>query len=82
MLKNAKLSTRPNPGDYFTLRPWDAPVPSKAAVPRLTLVSRFTILGSEARMPLADFSASFYVVMAPSEAEDTCRAYLPITPEV
>jgi hypothetical protein len=27
-------------------------------------------------------SASCYVVMAPSEADETCRAYLPITPEV
>lgn len=34
------------------------------------------------RVRRATFSASDYVVMAPSEAEDTCRAYLPITPEV
>jgi hypothetical protein len=31
---------------------------------------------------MSDFSASAYVVMAPSEADETCRAYLPITPEV
>ena len=34
------------------------------------------------RVRRATFSAPAYVVMAPSEADETCRAYLPITPEV
>ena len=36
------------------LRPGTRLVPSKAAAARLTLVSRFTVLGSEARTPLGE----------------------------
>jgi len=54
MLKKARLLTRP------TLARRDAPFPkqgrSSAANPRFTfLASRFTVPGSEARTPLADF---------------------------
>jgi len=48
----------------LTLPPWRAEtrlVPSKAAAPRLTLVSRFTVLGNDARTPLADFINSLLV---------------------
>jgi len=37
-----------------TLRPGTRRIPRKAAAPRLTLVSRFSVLGSEARTKLAD----------------------------
>jgi hypothetical protein len=56
MLKKTRLLTRP------TLASRDAPCPkqarSSAADPRFTFhASRFTVPGSEARTPLADFSS-------------------------
>ena len=44
--------------DFSPAQPWRAEtrlVPSKAATPKLTLVSRFTVLGNDARTKLADF---------------------------
>jgi len=44
--------------DFSPAQPWRAEtrlVPSKPTTPQLTLVSRFTVPGSEARTPLADF---------------------------
>jgi hypothetical protein len=49
MLKKTRLLTRP------PCRAETRLVPSKPAAPQLTLVSRFTVPGSEARTPLADF---------------------------
>jgi len=43
-------------------------------------VLRRRISRSQVRAVLAQLPC--YVVIAPSEADETCRAYLPITPEV
>jgi hypothetical protein len=73
--------------DFSPSQPWRAETrlsPSKAATsedPEAYPLGYVQPL-SEARTMLADFSASDYVVIAPSEADETCLAYLPMTPEV
>ena len=64
-------------------QPWRAEtrlVPSKAAAPQLTLVSRFTLLWNEARTRLADFFSILLKRMALKSGPALTPGNLTLTP--